>query len=131
MKWDGWRGNSNGEINNITIDKATMLIKNVFKCSRFGVNVHLFVGSDGENCFHSHQSLNFRLILWGGYIEELENGRKKVWLPLMFGFVPHNYSHRVCKVIGKKCCTLWIKGRVVKHKVMLTGTGWNKNEGRE
>lgn len=88
------------------------------------VDLHKIVRADSPGCYHTHPAKAFRLILWGGYVEELEDGRKKTWQAGQFGMVPHDMSHRFHAVLSSEpCYTLWIRGRIT-HDVALRGTGW-------
>lgn len=115
VSWDKWRGSLDG--------RPTMLIKNILSHRGYKLDVHAFVREDDLDCFHTHSALSFRIVLWGGYIEELENGTKNVWFPLRFGFVTPEYSHRVDKIIFSKAYSLWIRWPKT-HETQLAGKGW-------
>lgn len=73
--------------------------------------LHKFTKPDSEGCFHSHPAHSFRLILWGGYWEELDSGGYKEWKPGMFGRVRPELSHRIGGLRnGKHSYSLWIHG---------------------
>lgn len=123
MFWNDWRGQPQGETYFVPFEKATMLIRRLFSWRRWNIDLHCFVGGDAPGCFHTHPSWAFRIVLWGGYIEELESGEIKHWFPLRFGFMPPSYSHRVVTPIYDRSYSLWIRSPK-KHKVELRGDGW-------
>ena len=119
INWDEWRGTLDGQ--------EVMLIKQLFAWKGWRIDLHGFVGSDLPGCFHTHPAWAFRLILWGGYIEELESGERRLWFPGRFGFVSPRLSHRVATPIYTRAYTLWIRSPK-KHEVQLRGGGWPVNE---
>ena len=123
MKWDSWRGNPNGERYRVEFEDATMLIKKLFHIGDWKVKLHAMVGSDSEGCYHTHEAWSFRLVLWGGYIEEMEDGKLRTWFPLRFGLISPKLSHRVARPIFKKSYSLWIRSPK-KYEVELRGSGW-------
>lgn len=60
--WHEWRGSVDG--------RPSMLIRRLLSLGRWRLDLHKFIRADDENCFHTHPAKAFRLILWGGYIEE-------------------------------------------------------------
>lgn len=121
--WKDWRGNPEGETGRVPFEKATMLIRRLLSFGGWNVDLHCFVGCDSEGCFHTHQAWSFRLVLWGGYIEELESGERRLWFPLRCGFVSPHLSHRVVTPIYRRSYSLWIRSPK-RHQVELRGTGW-------
>ena len=51
------------------------------------IDVHKIIAIDDPRLFHTHPAYAIRLILWGGYYEELEGGARKIWRPGMVGVV--------------------------------------------
>lgn len=88
------------------------------------IDLHKMVGKDGEGQFHSHPAWALRIVLFGGYIEELQDGRHKVWGPGMIGIVSPDKVHRIAGLInGKFSFSLWIRGKKKKDAKMI-GKGW-------
>ncbi len=88
------------------------------------VGVHRFVGADAPDCFHTHFGVAYRLILWGGYVEEvLRYGRtrRRTWYPGRFGRITHDYEHRVDYLLnGKSSWSLWLRGPIT-HPITTRG----------
>jgi hypothetical protein len=113
MKWDEWRGNG----------KPAMWIKRLGYLFGRTIDLHKVVASDDPDCFHTHPSYCFRLILWGGYVEELHGGEKVTWRPGSFGIVSPSLCHRFDSLLNGPSYSLWIRGKV-RAKVELRGNGW-------
>lgn len=87
----------------------------------WSISLHKFVKVDRKEPLHTHQATTgFRIILWGGYVEETIDARgvirHRTWLPGMIGHIPHHLCHRLTKILGKQCFTLWIRG-FTRHAV--------------
>lgn len=115
--WDEWRGDLLGN--------PVMLIKRLFRKGDFRVDLHCFIRADKEGCFHTHPRWAFRLVLWGGYTEELESGKKRFWFPGKGGFVSPSYCHRIHSLSFYASFSLWIRFPTKLHKVELRGPGWD------
>ncbi len=113
--WDEWRGSQSGEV--------VMRIKHLLRWQGFKFDLHQFVGADATQCYHTHPAKCFRLILWGGYVEELEDGTRHRWGPCHAGFIRPNHSHRVASLVSGTSYSLWIRGQQT-HEVELRGVGW-------
>jgi hypothetical protein len=117
--YDEWRGSLDG--------KPTLWIRwlvNAFGCR---IDLHKMVGPDDERCFHTHPAYAIRLILSGGYVEELENGVLQLWLPGMLGIVKPTLCHRVANLVNQRVSySLWIRFRKTAE-VALRGDGWQKS----
>lgn len=72
------------------------------KCKLF---VHLFHRGDAEEYFHDHPWPFWSLILWGGYWEHTESG-KRWYGPLRLLRRVAEWRHRVELPEGKRCWTL-------------------------
>lgn len=57
--------------------------------------LHKVVADDDVDCFHTHPATALRIILWGGYVEELEDGTHRSWWPGMMSIVRPELSHRL------------------------------------
>ena len=131
MLWDEWRGQAT----------ATMLVRHLFprsaprnsdgrRSGRLLVDLHKFVGKDDAECFHTHPAYAIRVILWGGYVEELEGGRHRTWIPGMVGLVRPTTSHRVAGLRnGRSSYSLWIRFKE-RAPVYTRGSGWDVSDGR-
>lgn len=118
MRWDHWVGSA--------ANKPTLLIKWLFHRWGRRIDLHKMVKADEPHCYHTHPARrSFRLILWGGYIEEMEDGTQKTWYPGMMGWVDNNLSHRIAYLLsGRPSYSLWFRGRV-EFPILLRGDGWS------
>lgn len=127
--WDEWRGHPDG--------RPTMLISRLFKLPFWRkagkllfcrVDLHKFVGRDDFDCFHTHPAYAIRIVLWGGYSEEIfkggQGGFYRAWLPGDIGIVRPDLAHRVSTILnGKSSYSLWLRGPICAD-VKLLGDGW-------
>jgi len=67
--WDKWRGGFDGV--------PTFWMRKITTVNNKTVMLHKFTGLDMADCYHSHPGKAIRLILWGGYVEELPTGDKR------------------------------------------------------
>lgn len=103
LGWDEWRGS--------TDQRPTFFIKRLVRAFGCAIQVHRFVDADLDGCFHTHPATAYRLILWGGYVEELGDGTKVEWRPGMIGKVPPELEHRIASLRnGKSSWSLWVRG---------------------
>jgi hypothetical protein len=112
---DEWRGD-------ITAC-PTMLIKHLGKHNGRKADLHIMIAPDAPKCYHTHPARAVRVILWGGYIEELLDGTLKVWRPGMVGLVRPELCHRIHALCNGRSYSLWLRGRKT-HEIELHGTGW-------
>lgn len=120
MRWDGWRGSMDG--------RPTLWEKCIWSRGGWRVDIHKMVARDDADCFHTHPAYAIRLILWGGYVEEVEGGMHRMWLPGMIGVVRPVLSHRIAGLRnGRSSYSLWIRLRK-RAKVELRGDGWKRQE---
>lgn len=116
MRWDEWRGSMDG--------RPTLWVRHLLCGLGRHVDLHKMVAKDDSDCFHTHPAYAIRVILWGGYVEELENGRHRMWRPGMLGIVKPTCSHRIAGLRnGRVSVSLWIRLRK-RAKVELRGDGW-------
>lgn len=104
--------------------RPTLWVRAIFHWRSRRVDLHKMVAKDNSECFHTHPSYAIRVILWGGYVEELEGGRHRMWLPGMIGLVKPTCSHRIAGLRnGRASYSLWIRFRK-RAAVELRGVGW-------
>lgn len=138
MKWDDWRGSFDG--------RPTMLIKRLLGSSHgYRIDLHKFVRADDPECFHSHPAKALRLILWGGYVEEIMSKEEQrigsdsslsVLLrefvsrrPGGLSFIRPEFVHRLSCLLKGPSYSLWVRGPI-RAKIELHGTGWPPKEER-
>lgn len=111
MRFDEWRGSFDG--------RPALWIKKLVKLFGCVAQVHKFVRADDPGCFHTHPAYAVRVILRGGYVEELGDGRRKTWRPGMVGIVPPHLEHRIDSLLnGRESWSLWLRGpKVAKINV--------------
>jgi hypothetical protein len=116
FEWTDWRGSFDG--------RPSMYIKTIVAAFGRKVELHKFVRADDPACFHTHPARAIRIILWNGYVEELENGVRQVWLAGDVGLVRPELCHRVATVLGgRPAYTLWLRGRK-RAETQIRGAGW-------
>jgi len=116
VNWDEWRGSLSGDV--------TMVTKTLLARLGCRVDLHMFVGTDAPGCFHTHPAYAVRIILRGGYVEELEGRGLRAWRAGDIGIVPPSCSHRVAHLLGTApAITLWLRGPKIAE-TQLRGEGW-------
>jgi hypothetical protein len=116
LPWHEWRGSLDG--------RPTMLIFHLARWGDWRLDLHKFIGADDPECFHTHPATAWRLVLAGGYVEQLASGREVAWRPLRAGKVSPELSHRVVRLLnGRWSYSLWLRGPKT-HPVALEGAGW-------
>lgn len=113
--WSEWIGSLDG--------RPTMWVTTLFKRWGWTVALHRFVAADDPGCFHTHPAYALRVIIRGGYVEEMEDGRLVRWRPGRVGIVRPSTSHRVAGLPAGEAVTLWIRGPKVA-RIQLRGPGW-------
>jgi len=116
VQWTEWRGDFHG---NVTMQIAVLLRT---KGGR-RADLHRMVAPDAPGCFHTHPARAVRIVLWAGYVEELEDGSMRHWRPGMVGVVHPQLSHRIASLPRGRSYSLWIRGRKT-HQTQLRGPGW-------
>jgi hypothetical protein len=125
IAWDRWIGNLDGEPVYFQKRLASWTWKGVL----WTLRLHKFVKADNPECFHTHPAHAYRLVLWGGYIEEVMvpglPGRSLVgWGPGRFGYVAPTFCHRIeTFLFGRTSWSLWVHGPKVAS-IELHGEGW-------
>jgi hypothetical protein len=103
LAWSEWRGSFDG--------RPSLLIKKIVRAFGCVVQVHKFVRADDPGCFHTHPAWAVRVILWGGYVEELGDGSRWVCRPGYVGIVPPQLEHRIDALLnGRSSWSLWLRG---------------------
>lgn len=117
--WDEWRGSTDG--------RPSMYIRRVLSWRGYRIDIHKFVRPDDPLCFHTHPAAAIRVVLWGGYVEQIEQtwlGGYFLWRkvrPGHVGVVRPNLCHRIDKLLnGRVSYSLWLRGPVT-HKVKVRG----------
>ena len=116
IQWDEWRGSMDG--------RPTLWEKHLFCRKGRHVDLHKMVGTDDPGCFHTHPAFAVRIVFWGGYLEEKEDGRRRRWFPGMIGIVRPSDCHRVARLLnGQVSYSFWVRFRK-SAPVQLRGAGW-------
>jgi hypothetical protein len=116
MNWDQWVGSLDG--------RPVMLIKRLARAFGRRIDLHKFIRSDDVGCFHTHPARAIRIVFWGGYVEEFEDGTLVWRMPGHVGFIRPETSHRVHALLdGRSSWSLWLRGRC-RHGIELRGPGW-------
>lgn len=121
--WDEWRGDFDGRV--------VMQIKHLASWRGFKLDLHRFVAADAPGCRHTHPAKAWRLVIWGGYVEEVEVGTTlelRTCSPLFAGMVQPQLCHRIDSLLGKVSYSLWLRWPK-SHEVELRGDGWGDRAG--
>lgn len=103
LTFDEWRGSFDG--------RPSLWIKKLWRPFGCVVQLHKFVRADDPGCFHTHPAYALRIILRGGYVEELGNGERRTWRPGRVGLVRPTLEHRIAELLnGRESWSLWLRG---------------------
>ncbi len=123
MRWDKWRGSLSGDV--------VMRVKHLLHCRGFKLDLHKMVRADAAECFHTHPAKSLRMILWGGYIDQQEDGSYGWRESGYIGLVRPETSHRVAMILNGRCSySLWLRWPKT-HAIELRGDGWPAREVNE
>ncbi len=94
-----------------------MLIRQLLSFRGWRLDLHKFIRPDDHNCYHTHPAKALRIILVGGYWEEIhetsvgpDSAVLRLWKPLRVGVVRPELSHRVDAVLnGRYSYSLWLR----------------------
>jgi len=113
MKYDEWRGSFDG--------RPAIFIKRLVSLFGCKVQLHKMVRADDPGSFHTHPAWAIRIILRGGYAEELGNGKFEVWSTGRIGIVRPELEHRISRLLNDKYSfSLWLRGPKCR-KIKLRG----------
>lgn len=116
LQWPEWIGTRDGRI--------TMLTKRLVSWRGRNADLHKLVAADEAGCYHTHPATAIRVVLWGGYVEEMSDGSLRTWRTGMVGVVRPGHAHRIHALRnGVVSYSLWLRGRRT-HDVRLLGDGW-------
>lgn len=114
--FDEWIGAADG--------RATLWNKTLISAWGWKVDLHCMVGADDPGCFHTHPAWALRIVLAGGYVEELEDGESLAWPPGHFGLVRPSLSHRIARLLNDdRSFSLWVRAPK-SAAIELRGPGW-------
>ncbi len=96
----------------------------------WSLKLHKIVRADDDRCQHDHPWEFFRIILWGGYIEE--RGEKKAtikpwrpWAPWRIYPAIGGFKHRIKSLLnGESSWSLVLCGPKVRPWGFFTRNGW-------
>lgn len=103
-----------------------LYIKTLLSFGGRSIRLHKIIYPDPWEQFHTHPGRAIRIILWGGYVEEMLDGTMRTWKPGMIGLVRHDDCHRINRLLHempRASYSLWLRGKA-RHETMLKGTGW-------
>jgi len=125
LQWTEWRSDFDG--------KVTMQIMPLLRWRGRRIDLHRMVGVDSSECFHTHPARAIRIVLWGGYDEEIHAGGnsrlRRSCEPGLVGLVLPDLAHRISRLHGRVSYSLWLRGRKT-DPIWLVGAGWGPHEGR-
>lgn len=110
-----------------------LFISTYFKRWGYHIDLHKMVSMDRPECFHTHPATAVRIILAGGYIEQVLHANERdssyrVWQPGMIGIVRPAHCHRIHALLNDRYSySLWLRGPVVAE-IQLKGWGWRDED---
>lgn len=108
---------SRGDENSPYLTRITLLQ------TRFGrLCLHIFHRSDAE-VDHDHPWRFWTLILWRGYVEQTQKGKRRLW-PGMILYRSAEWRHRVVLLWGRPAVTLVWMGNSEREWGFYTPEGW-------
>lgn len=125
VQWDYWVGSDPvGDY-----DSAVVRVKTWFKRWGCHIDLHNITRGDEVGCFHSHPAWAFRIVLMGGYEEEVMDEKtgetyKQLWRPGNIGLVAPDFVHRIHRTLDGESYSLWLRWRIT-HGTRLVGIGWD------
>ena len=96
---------------------------------RFSIKLHHILRNDHDRCEHDHPWNFIRIILWGGYVEEV-NGKKRTckpwrpWAPWRVYPVSGTFKHRVDTLVKGSSWSLILCGPRIRDWGFFTKHGW-------
>lgn len=125
MKWDEWRGSLDG--------RPVFYSRKLFEIFGVRFSIHKMVGPDDCGCFHTHPANAIRIVIWGGYEEQIFydfGSHIKLHIEKCgvgtIGLVRPQFCHRIKKISNNKSSySLWIRFKKTAQ-VHLRGEGWAK-----
>lgn len=130
LYWDEWRGDFDGNV--------VMVIKHLARWRCWRLDLHKMLAPDAPGCFHTHPAMAVRVILWGGYTEEiareqlpcdLQLASYQPWIhveyrrPGYIGRVKPELCHRIHALPRGVSYSLWLRWPKT-HDIKLRGPGW-------
>ena len=111
----------------LTPQHETIFKGYTFDVGLFAIGFHVFHQADDTGFFHTHPGWALRLVLWGGYVEEVVRDRSdwlglcadqvlktRYFFPGRFGLVAPSTEHRIDRLLfGKTSVSLWVRGPIV------------------
>ena len=104
IKWNHWVG-SRGE------GDPSMLIRNILHICGRRLDLHMMLREDEVGCFHTHPAHAWRVVLWGGYVEEYGCGCQESRRPGFMGLMRPHTKHRIHDLFKDKSVSLWFRGK--------------------
>lgn len=101
--WDEWRGSIDG--------RPSMFIRHLLYFKGYRLDLHKFIRADDLTCFHTHPAKAIRIILLGGYTEQIYlSSLKRKWVIGSIGIVRPELCHRIDRLLnGKYSFSLWLR----------------------
>lgn len=111
-------------------------VKHLLHWRGWRIDLHKMVAPDQDACYHTHPANAIRIILYGGYVEEVyDRDAPKIfrthrnwWIPGMIGRVRPELCHRIHALFGHVSYSLWLRAPIM-HNVTFFGRGWGQMEG--
>ena len=114
--WQYWVGSEDG--------RPAMWTSVLFSIGGYRATLHKMVRADDPGCFHTHPAFAIRVVLWGGYVEEIcktypgegSFNYHKFRYPGYVGLVRPELEHRIAHLLNHKSSySLWLRGPIVQN----------------
>lgn len=108
-----------------TLDNS-LYLRRWFIVRAFGrkICVHKIVRPDGDRCRHDHPWNFVTLVLFGGYVEELRDGKSHEAKPFRLYKRSCSHSHRITSLPRSEAWTMVFMGRDQREWGFFTKLGW-------
>ena len=99
-------------------EAPSMLVKRLLHLFGCRIDLHKFLRPDLKDCYHDHPAYAIRIVLWGGYVEEIfDEAKQESWYeelaPGYIGLVRPEFTHRIHELRnGKYSYSLWLRGPI-------------------
>jgi len=96
------------------------------------IRLHKFISADDKRCYHTHPAKGIRIVLWGGYEEEVIVAETNTFSdgpisefreirPGFIGWITPEFEHRIERLLnGKASWSLFIRWPYT-HKITTRG----------
>lgn len=88
------------------------------------LKLHVMLRPDPDSCLHDHPWGFWTLILWGGYVERVDGGRRNTLRPGTLHYRPALYRHTIERLLLRHAVTLVLTRPRERTWGFWTRFGW-------